>query len=149
MNLPHLNNILEQFFISFVAGVCSALFVLWVIRPEFKKYLDPQLYKSLMKKLDWTTLLFIIFITVMTILILTGKYELRDDLIVYDEEGNEYIIDGFHPERGRTPTGNKRGPVMGTFESILSNPNDKTTLDEIVKPKWPNSYEGTTNPFKK
>ena len=97
--------------VSVLGGVIAALILTWFAKPELKRLLSKESLRRILSKELLVAGLLIALLTGYTLLVKRGVLpppELRDYITLYDEEGNEYLYDSFHPEHGKMLTGQKR-----------------------------------------
>mgnify|MGYP001592978211 CR=1 FL=1 len=97
--------------ISIFGGVISGLIVTWIFKSELKTLLSKESLRRIISKeiiLIGTLLIFFVGYLVLVKKGVIPPYEFRDEMIVYDLNGNEYVIDDLHPDRPPRPTGVKR-----------------------------------------
>ncbi len=103
-------HIVEQLLISVLGGIISGLVVTWILKIELKKILPRDSLKRIFSKEIIIICLLVGALATYVVLVKKGLVpspELHDYMVVYDENGNQFLLDGCHPQREKIPTGIK------------------------------------------
>lgn len=90
--------------VSILGGVIAGIALTWILKPELRQLLNKDSLRRIFRKEVLVAVLVFCFLGGYIFLVKKGiipPYEFKDYLTLYDEQGNEYLVDSLHPERGK------------------------------------------------